>query len=83
MTKPISNRSTHNEHVSNHSSAASTYKPIEQPSAANSKTKNSDTHHCITIKWSPDSASRRRDSVPPSAVSGAFGPVRGGGAAWL
>lgn len=83
MTKPNSNRPTHTKYDSNHTAAASTENPIEQPSAANSKTKNSDTHQGITIKWSLDSASRRRFGLPPVAASRLVLRAAAGGAAWL
>ncbi|GAB3812722.1 hypothetical protein [Kribbella italica] len=86
MTKSISNRSTSTQHdtsnepISNpktHSAAASSPNPTE---------KVHQSHPCITIKWSRDSASRRRFGLPPAAAVGAFGPVAGravaGGAAW-
>jgi len=83
MTKPNSNRSTHTRHVSDQTSAPSTRTPINQSSAANGKTKNLDAHPCITIKWSLDSASRRRVGLPPVAASGPAGPGFARGAAWL
>jgi hypothetical protein len=83
MTKPISNRSTDTQHVSDQPSASSIRNPIEPQSADNPKTKTSNTHHCITIKWSLDSASRRRFGLPPVAASGPASPAAAGGAAWL
>lgn len=75
MTKPNSNRPASTQNVSDHTAASSTRNPIKQPTAANSKTKNFDTHPGITIKWSLDSASRRQVGLPlAAAVTG----VRGG-----
>jgi hypothetical protein len=43
-----------------------------QPTQADSlRTKNLDTHPCITIKWSLDSDCRRSADVPPVAASAA------------
>jgi hypothetical protein len=83
MTKPSSNRSTSTQHVSDHTSASSGQNPIQPPTATKAKPENFDTHPCITIKWSPDSASRRRDQVPPVAATGLAARPLAGGAAWL
>ena len=48
---------------------------IQQPPADNLRTKNFDTHPCITIKWSHDSDCRRSAEVPPVAASAAVAGV--------
>ncbi|MEV4260571.1 hypothetical protein [Kribbella sp. NPDC049584] len=59
---------------------------IQQQPAGSSETKRKNeelrSHLGITIKWSLDSASRRRIGLPPAAA-GALAPVEFGGAAWL
>ncbi|GAA3144678.1 hypothetical protein JOF29_005704 [Kribbella aluminosa] len=56
---------------------------IDHPSAETFRMKNLDTHPCITIKWSLDSASRRRIGLPLAvavAAPGATGAQGAGGA---
>jgi hypothetical protein len=55
---------------------------IQQQPAGSSRIKELRSHLCITIKWSLDSASRRRIGLPPAAVVGAIAPMVAGGAAW-
>jgi hypothetical protein len=86
MKNPSNNRSAVNSQVSQPSEEAMSANPIDHPSAETFRMKNFDTHHCITIKWSRDSASRRRFGLPPSAATGVAAafvrPVPAGGAAW-
>ena len=58
------------QHISRPSVAAQNAAPIEHPSAVALRMKNLDTHHCITIRWSLDSASRRQVGGPPEAAIG-------------
>jgi hypothetical protein len=46
---------------------------IDHPSAETFRMKNFDTHPGITIKWSLDSASRRRIGLPPAAAVAGVG----------
>ncbi|MDX3003247.1 hypothetical protein PWY87_16270 [Kribbella solani] len=56
---------------------------LQQQPVGSSRSKELGLHLGITIKWSLDSASRRRIGLPPSAAVGAVAPVSAGGAAWL
>lgn len=56
---------------------------IQQQPAGSDRIKEPRSHLGITIKWSLDSASRRRIGLPRSAVVGTAAPVGTGGAAWL
>lgn len=56
---------------------------IQQQPVGSSRIKELRSHLGITIKWSLDSASRRRIGLPPAAAPGAVAPGSTGGAAWL
>ncbi|MEU8226167.1 hypothetical protein [Kribbella sp. NPDC048915] len=56
---------------------------IQQQPAGSSRIKELRSHLGITIKWSLDSASRRRIGLPSAAAVDAVAPVVCGGAAWL
>lgn len=71
MNSPRTTRSVVISQVSNASDVTTTEPTIQQPPAGSSKTKDLNTHPCITIKWSFDSASRGRIGLPPAATVGA------------
>ncbi|WP_406048300.1 hypothetical protein [Kribbella sp. NBC_00889] len=66
----------------NEPAAPMTEPTIQQSPAGSSKTKELRSHPCITIKWSLNSASRRRIGLPPTAAVGAAAPGVVGGVAW-
>ncbi|MGW1344683.1 hypothetical protein ACWCOV_26820 [Kribbella sp. NPDC002412] len=82
MTNTEKTRSAASSQDSNAPEVTTTEPTIQQPIAGSSKTKELSTHPCITIKWSLDSASRRRIGTPPPAAGGAAAAVaaRVGGA---
>jgi hypothetical protein len=82
MKNLSNNRPAVSSQVSQPSVEAPSENPIDHPSVVTFRMKNFDTHPCITIKWSPCSASRRRVDVPPMAAvrtaAGRAGEVGGG-----
>jgi hypothetical protein len=80
MSKPKTTNSATSSHDSNAPAATMTDPTIQQQPAGSSKTKELRSHQGITIKWSLDSASRRRIGLPPLAAIGAAArPVAGVG----
>ncbi|WP_406051323.1 hypothetical protein [Kribbella sp. NBC_00889] len=82
MNTQHKNPATSRQHT-NEPAATITKPTIQQPPAGSNKTKELRSHLGITIKWSVDSASRRRIGLPPAAGGGAGAQVIFGGAAWL
>jgi len=86
MNSPQNTRAAANRQDSNAPEATMTQPTIQQQPAGSSTTKELRSHPGITIKWSLDSASRRRIGLPPAAANGAAAPglvsVLAGGAAW-
>jgi hypothetical protein len=83
MTNTNSTRSAGSHQDTNAPEATMNQPTNQQQPAGSSKTKELRSHLGITIKWSLDSASRRRIGLPPAAAVGAVAPVATGGAAWL
>ncbi|HET6294065.1 MAG TPA: hypothetical protein VFG33_11840 [Kribbella sp.] len=81
MNNPINTPATTPQQVTNATEGTTNQVTIQQNPAANPKTKNIDTHLCITIKWSLDSDCHRSADGPPVAAVAAVaadGPGAGG-----
>ena len=78
MNNPHNIRSAASHQDSNTPETIASQTTIQQQPAGSSETKDFDTHPCITIKWSRDSASLRRIGLPPEAAVGAVAPVVAG-----
>jgi hypothetical protein len=74
MSNPESTNSATTSEDSNGPAATMTDPTIQQHPAGSSKNQELRSHPCITIKWSLDSASRRRIGLPPAAAVGAAAP---------
>lgn len=61
--------------------SATANRTIQQQAEGSHRMKNLDTHHCITIKWSPHSACRVGLSAARAAANDAMGErvLAGGG----
>jgi hypothetical protein len=71
MTNTNTTRSAGSHQDTNAPAATMNQPTIQQPPAHSSKTKELRSHPGITIKWSLDSALRRRIGLPPVAAVGA------------
>jgi hypothetical protein len=78
MKNPNNTRPVVSSQVSQPSVEATSENPIDHPSAETFRMKNFDTHPCITIKWSLDSAARRQVGLLPVAAGRAVAPVVAG-----
>jgi hypothetical protein len=68
-------RSAAKNQDSNATEETTTQPMMPQPPAGSSRTKELRSHQGITIKWSLDSATRRRIDMRPAAADGAAAPV--------
>ncbi|WP_325024755.1 hypothetical protein [Kribbella sp.] len=59
MNNPINTPAKTQQQVTNATEGTTNQVTIQQHQADNPKTKNIDTHQCITIRWSLDSVCRR------------------------
>jgi hypothetical protein len=77
MNNTQNTRSAISSQAANMTAATTTHTTTETTQADNPRTKEVRSHHCITIKWSLDSASRRV-GLPPVAATAAVAAVRPG-----
>jgi len=75
MTNTSTTRTAANHQDTDGPEATKNQTTIQQLPAGSSKTKELRSHQGITIKWSLDSASRRRIGWPPVAGGLAVAPV--------